>query len=332
MAGLEFGLGLFPTEPPRRIVETVQMAEELGYSHVWVGDSQVIWREAYVNLGAAAVATSRVTLGSGVTNPLTRHVTVTASALATLAELTSGRVVLGIGLGDSSVETVGGRPATLATLREYVQQVRALATGASVRMSDADVHIDWAGGARVPVFIGASGPNLLRLAGEVADGAIILAGTAPEYLSAAMEVVREGGRAAGRDLAAEGFRFVCWTPCAISQDGAAAREFVKAHVARVLKRPLPFDLLPEDQEVVERIYRDYEYYQHMVVGSQHGELVPDHLVPRFAVAGTPEECREQVRALVGTGVHQLAIVPHTPDPADRRSVIRSFAEDVMARL
>ena len=112
---MEFGLGLFPTEPPRSIVETTKLAEDLGYAHVWMGDSQLIWREVYVNLGAAGLATSRITLGQGVTNPITRHPTVTASALATLSELTDGRVALGIGAGDSSGKETRPHPTSPTT-------------------------------------------------------------------------------------------------------------------------------------------------------------------------------------------------------------------------
>ena len=331
MTALEMGLGLFPTEPPRRIVEVARLAEELGYANLWMGDSQLIWREVYVNLGAVGAATSRITLGQGVTNPVTRHATVTASALATLAELTDGRVALGIGAGDSSVETFGSRPSTLARLEATIATIRGLLRGDEVSVSSGSARLDWAEPRRIPVYIAGSGPKILGLAGRVADGAIILVGTAPQQVRAAIACIREAAEDAGRDLDAEGFRFVCWAPCSISDDGDAARSFVKSHVARVLKRPLPFTLEPEDQAVVDEVYRRYEYYQHMVVGAQHSEVVPDRLVRKFAIAGNVDECREQVQALEDTGLHQIAIIPHTPRPEDRAALVRTFAEEVAAR-
>ena len=99
----------------------------------------------------------------------------------------------------------------------------------------------------------------------------------------------------GRDLRAEGFRVICWTPCSIQDDGRAAREAVKAHVARVLKRDLPFALDTETVEAVRKIRAEYEYYRHMMVGTEHGHPVPDALVEKFAVAGTPAEARAQRR-------------------------------------
>src|SRR6266542_1584193 len=102
MRGVSVGVGLFPTEPLPKMIQLARRCEELGFSHLWIGDSHLIWREAYVNLTAIVVHTSRVTLGTGVTNPVTRHPAVVASAFATLAELTPRRLVVGIGLGASA--------------------------------------------------------------------------------------------------------------------------------------------------------------------------------------------------------------------------------------
>ena len=326
---MDFGLGLFPTQPPRELLKTVELADERGYTHLWMGDSQLIWRELYVNLGAAALSTKRITLAQGVTNPITRNVTVTASAVATLSELAGGRVAVGIGAGDSSVETYGARPASLARLEQYVVELRQLLAGNELTLGRGGVRLPWATASSVPIFVAASGPRILELAGKVADGVIMLAGTAPELVNAAMAKVRAGAQAAGRDLDAEGFRFVCWTPCAVSADGESARRAVKAHVARVLNRPLPFELGDDDQAIVRQIQQQYEYYGHMVVGARHGDLVPDRLVSKFALAGTPDEIRAQLARLRTTGVHQVAIVPHTSDPAERIDVVRQFADMAM---
>ena len=198
---MEYGLGIFLTEPPQQLLEMVRLAEERGFSHVWIADSHVIWREPYVTLGAAAVQTKRVILGTGVTNPVTRDLSVTASAFATLSELTGGRVALGIGLGDSAVETMGKRPAKLAKLEESIGVLRRLLSGQRVTYDAGEVHMDWVNGSVPPIFIGASGPRILRLAGKVADGAIILVGVAPEFLQGAFQSIQEGAQEAGRDPA-----------------------------------------------------------------------------------------------------------------------------------
>ena len=106
-----FGVELYEYLDARTVLEEVQLAEELGYDSVWLGDSQLIWRELYVLLGAAATTTARVALGVGV-EPVTRHLAVTASAIATMQELSRGRAILGVGVGDSAVHTAGLAPVT----------------------------------------------------------------------------------------------------------------------------------------------------------------------------------------------------------------------------
>ena len=134
MTAFEFGVGLFPTEPLPKMIHLAKLSEELGYSHVWVGDSHLIWREAYVNMAAVALNTSKVKIGTGVTNPLTRHPSVVASAYATLEEYSPGRLIVGIGLGDSSVETMGMKPAKLSYFEKTMQQIRDLFAGKEVQL------------------------------------------------------------------------------------------------------------------------------------------------------------------------------------------------------
>jgi 5,10-methylenetetrahydromethanopterin reductase len=327
-----FGLGLFPTESPRRMVELAKLAEDLGFACVYLGDSQMIWREAYVILGAMAMATTRITLATGVTNPVTRDPTVVGAGMATLHELMGGRTLLGIGTGDSSVETLGKKPARLAALEKAVQTIRGLVVGETVPHQDsgADVRLTYAQpGTRVPIYIAVSSPRIHRLAGKIADGAIVLVGVDPHFLAASRRELEAGAAEVGRDLRAANFRVVCWTPCSILEDGAAARDAVKAHVARVLKRDLPFELGAEDMALVRAIREQYEYYEHMVAGTSHGDVVPDALVEKFAVAGTPAEARAQIERLAATGlVDEIALIPHAHDPAARESIIRHLGDIV----
>jgi 5,10-methylenetetrahydromethanopterin reductase len=292
----------------------------------------MIWREAFVVLGAAALATSRIRLGPGVSNPVTRDPAVVAAGMATLAELAGPRVVLGIGTGDSSLETLGKRPASLARLEAAVHLIRALLSGQQVAhpQSGAPARLTYVEpGPPPPTYVAVSSPRIHRLAGRVADGAIVLVGTDPAFLAASRRELEAGAAEAGRDLARDGFRVVCWTPCSIQADGAAARAAVKAHVARVLKRPLPFELDPgfSARDLVAEIRERYAYYEHMVPGTAHGEVVPDELVQHFAVAGTPAEARDQLERLAASGlVDEIALVPHAQQPADREQVVRQVGQ------
>src|SRR5947209_9975371 len=313
---MEISLGLFPTEEPRRLLELIALAETLGYHTVYVGDSQMIWREAFVLLGAAALTTSRIRLATGVTNPITREPAVVAAAIETLVELAGPRVILGIGAGDSSLRTLGKKPASLKQLELSIELIRALLNG-----EERDgLRLTYATPMHVPIYVAVSSPRIHRLAGRVADGAIVLVGTDPGFLAASRrELQAEASKPIGR--------VVCWTPCSVQADGAAARAAVKAHVARVLNRPLPFELDPPTQRVVEQVRERYAYYEHMVPGTPHGEVVPDDLVVRFAIAGTESEARAQIERLASSGlVDEIAIIPHAANPAERESIIRKVGQ------
>ena len=334
MTGVKFGVGLFPTEPLQRMLTLVKLSEDMGFSCAYMGDLQMIWREPYVIMGAAAMVTEKITLATGVTNPITRDLGVLAASWVTLRETVGDRVLVGIGAGDSSVETLGKKPSTLANLEKSIGILRDLMGGKTLTWPEtgAEVRITYAAGQKpIPVYPAVSSPKIHRLAGKVGDGAIVLVGVDPQFLRASRAELEAGAAEAGTTLKDKKFRVVCWTPCSILDDGRAARGAVKAHVARILKRKLPFELDGATMDVVTKIREHYEYYEHMVVGTPHGDIVPDDLVERFAIAGTPSEAREQIERLAATGlVDEIAIIPHTQDPKDRDRIIKLVGEMIPA--
>jgi 5,10-methylenetetrahydromethanopterin reductase len=320
---MEYGVGLFPTEPIPKMIHLAKVSEELGFSHIWVGDSHLIWREAYVNLAAVALNTTKVKIGTGVTNPLTRHPSVVASAYTTLEEYAPGRMIVGIGLGDSSVETMGMKPAKLAYFEQTIQQMRDLFAGKEVQLDTGKIHLLHPCRRKVPVYIAASGPKMLGLSGRIADGIIALVGVADEYIAHAQEKIAAGAKAAGRKLT--DIDIVLWVPCAVS-DNAPAKDAVKAHVARVVAHPLPYVLDPNEQKVLEEIRKTYDYYHHMDQQANHAEVIPDWLVDKFAIAGTVAECRAQIERLKKTRLQQIAIIPYSAPGGSREETLRGFAK------
>jgi 5,10-methylenetetrahydromethanopterin reductase len=318
----QFGVGLFPTEPLQKMVHLAKLSEELGFSHVWIGDSHLIWREAYVNMTAVALNTSKVKIGTGVTNPLTRHPSVVASAYATLEEYSPGRMIIGIGLGDSSVETMGMKPAKLSYFEKTMQEMRNLLTGKEVQLETGKIHLLHCK-AKVPIYVAASGPKMLELSGRIADGVIVLVGIADEYIAHAKDKIAAGAKAAGRKL--EDINLVLWVPCAVS-DKAAAKDAVKAHVARIVAHPLPYVLDPSEQKVLEEIRKTYDYYHHMDQQANHAEVIPDWLVDKFAIAGTVTECRAQIERIKKTSIQQIAIIPYSAPGGSREETLRGFAK------
>ncbi|MDP6560171.1 MAG: LLM class flavin-dependent oxidoreductase [Candidatus Binatia bacterium] len=322
MKSLAFGAGLFPTEPMPRMIRLAKLSEELGFSHVWIGDSHLIWREAYVNMAAAALSTTKVKLGTGVTNPLTRHPSVVASAYATLEELAPGRMIVGIGLGDSSVETMGMKPARLSYFEKTLVQMRDLFAGKEVELETGKIHIKHPCKGKVPIYVAASGPKMLELSGRIADGIIILVGVTDEYLRQAKERIEAGAKVAGRKLS--DIDLVLWAPCAVS-DKARAKDAVKAHVARVVAHPQPYVLNEREQKVLAEIRQTYDYYYHMEQQANHAEVIPDWLVDKFAIAGTREECRAKVEEVKKSGINQIAIIPYGAGAEDREDTLKGFA-------
>jgi len=306
-------LVVYGTEAPPGLLECVEVAEAAGLGGIWVGDSPVLWRELYVLLGAAAERTERIRLGPAVTNPVSRHVAVTASALMTLHELSGGRAALGLGLGASAVRTVGARPARLAELERTVAEVRALWNGGEGGLGYGD------GQPPIPLLVGASGPRMLELSGRIADGCLAVVGLHPRQLEAARARLAAGGPA-------KGFEVVWWVPIAAAEDPAQAREDVKPYVARSLRHPLPAELTAVEREAAERIRASYEYGQHLAPGA-HADLVPDEIVADWAVTGTPAECREQLLGLDLRPGERIGLVPMGAEPKSVQ--VRRLLEEVL---
>jgi len=335
---VKFDVGILNNQPVPTIVRQVQLAEALGYQTVWITDAHLICRELWVTLTACALGTSRIGLGPGVTVPHTRHLSVTASAIATLADLADGRLVLGIGTGGSSAETMGlsvQRAARVATLETMVESIRRLIGGKSARFeSGVEGRLAWLDGPRaIPIYVAGSGPKMLQAAGRLGDGAIMYVGTVPEILRAGLRHVEDGARQCGRRLA--DLDVALWTPTAVGRDRELARDHVRGRVASAMRHPLPVDLSPEDQAAVRRLREAYDSYQHATTASRHRELVPDRFVDRLALAGTPAEVVEQVRRVMQVPeVTRVIILPQVPGRGfgEREEILRLFAEEVMARV
>lgn len=325
---MRFGVELHQYLDARTILEEVRLAEELGYAAVWLGDSQLIWREMWALLGAAALATERIQLGAGVTNAVTRHASVTASAAMTLQELSSNRLILGIGRGYTAVKTMGAKRASLERLREYVHTVSALCSGESVdsmRLAYAQPS------RRPPVLLGvSSGPRALDLAGEIADGVVISGQTCyVPTVRTLREHVQSG--LARRSVQAMHFQFCIGAAAAVHPQRELALQAVKPTVASYIQSAL-VELTPAGEAARERLAGTYDVYSHMNPGAAHAAEIPDEVVTQFAIAGTAAECAAQSRALFAAGVDEITIRPYAVGDGTRADTIRSFAHEVIARL
>lgn len=198
---MRIGVRMPPCRPADELAAFTVTVEEAGFDTLYVPDSQTLWRDAFLTLYAAALRTSRLGLATAVSNVVTRHPSVVAGLTRSIDEVAPGRMVLGLGVGHSSVDPIGLRPSTGAELREGVDQIRRLVRGEEVAYGDAVARLRDPRPDGVPIHIAATGPRNLRLAGAIADGVVLLSGVASGPLERAIAAVREGAESAGRRLA-----------------------------------------------------------------------------------------------------------------------------------
>jgi 5,10-methylenetetrahydromethanopterin reductase len=335
---MKFDIGILASQPLPVIVRQVQLAESLGFDTAWITDTHLVCRELWVTLTACATATSRIRLGPGITVPHTRHISVTASAIATLHELAPGRLVLGVGTGGSASETMGlsvARTARVATLESMAHALKHLLRGESIRLdTGTDARLAWLPQpVDIPLYLAGSGPRMLDAAGRLGDGAIMYSGVAPWLLEAALACVHAGAKAAGRT--ATDVDIAIWAPTSIAADRALARDHVRGRVASALRHAFPVKWSPDDQAVIDQVRAAYDSYQHATAVSKHRLLITDRFVDLMALAGTPDDVREQLQRVASVGgVNRIILLPQVPgqDFVQREQVLRLFADEVMTRL
>jgi 5,10-methylenetetrahydromethanopterin reductase len=232
--------------------------------------------------------------------------------------------VLGIGAGDSALKNLGKRSATLLSLEKVVETFRKLFRGEKFALDDYPVQLAGVSGREIPIYLAAGSPKMQELAGRVADGVVL--GYWPD-MPKGLARVREGEAKVHRP--AGQVETVLWTPCCVSWDSRRAFEAVKPQVARrLLSAATRGALSEEEMALTEPLRRTYDFRHHM--GPEHSALVPDALVDRYAIAGTPEQVRAKVQAVCSmNGVDEIAIIPWGENPEE---VIRLFAHEVCAPL
>ena len=316
MSSLEVGVFLLPEESTARTVELLELCEEVGLSLAGVADSHMLWDDVYVILGAAAARTSRIRLGPWVTNSLTRHETVTANAICTLNTLSGGRAYLGIGYGDSAVKTIGMRPQRLAELAASVERMRALAAGKTVETENGMWRIESAA-EDFFVYWAADGPKSLADAGRYADGVVANGLLVEGHMEFMKSHIGTGAESVGRPSGVP--EIVFNTGIVIDDDGRKAREIAKPYLARTLCHDVSEWMPGWDEANVRDFRAKYDYYRHIKAEHEIASLVPDELVNRKAIAGTPSECAELMRFVVDNGFNRIMLlILGDPEPTIRR--------------
>jgi len=330
---MKFGITIKPDMAVERIVRLTQQAEAAGFEYGWIFDSHVLWLEPYPLLTLMAANTRHMRLGTCVTNPGVRDLTVTSSLFATLNLISSGRMQLGIGRGDSSRRVLGKKPVTAGELERAVETFRQLTTGNEVYYEGQPTRLSWATGSP-PVWIAGYGPKVLGLAGRVADG-VILQFADPGLIEWCMGFVKNGAQAAGRDW--RKIEIMSAAPVWISDDLATARQHVRwfpalvsNHVVDLISRYKPEELPPALTSYVSN-RGSYDYQQHCEVHSSNSQFVSDEVVDRFCLVGTAEAHRQKLRELSQLGVTQFNVYLMCGDEEDtleqyKKEILPAFGE------
>jgi 5,10-methylenetetrahydromethanopterin reductase len=333
---VRFGVTVVPDDT-RTLGALARLLDETGYDLLGVADSQSVFRELYVGLTVCALASRRLRLGPTVTNPLTRHPAVTASAIASLDELCGGRAFLALGTGDSAVYNLGQRLAPLDALRRAILVLRALMRGERVEHEGRPIHTQWIG-RPVPIWIAAEGPRTLELAGELGDGVIVGAGLTPEVIDDSLACLARGAGRAGRKLADLDVWWFAKSNLGTRRERALGeiKMALAASANHAFRATLEGKRVPErHRAAIRELQRRYAFHQH----EHHGPTInagltdelglTEYLAERFAVVGTAEDCAATLERLRAQGIDQVLLTAIVPD---KMRFVQDFADAVIRRL
>jgi 5,10-methylenetetrahydromethanopterin reductase len=299
---------------PSRVTEMARLAEELGFTGMSLADSQNLTGDIWVELALAGAATSSLRLGPGVTNPLTRHLAVTASAAATLQVETGGRVVLGLGHGDSALSRVGLERLAVPAFEDALEKLQRLLGGEKSRFGAVSSTIRWIGPAgvrKVPLHVAATGPRTVAAAARHAEGVDLTVGADLGRIRELVATINSQG--------SKGVSVGAYLNVAVDEDLGSARNLVRGSVATFSRFS------------ARAVAANYDVQHHGEATAAQARALDDDFIDRFAVVGPPHDVRRRLLEIIEAGVERLIITAGSLD-SDPEAVRRSnerLAADVM---
>ena len=293
---MKFGIEFVPQIPLDELVRLVKIAEDVGFEYAWITDHYNN-KNVYETLALIAANTETIKMGPGVTNPYVRSPAISASAIATIDEISNGRATFGIGPGDKATfEALGiAWEKPVSTIKAAIADINTLLAGEKTEAGAA------LGGAKkvqdaIPIYMGAQGPKMLETAGEIADGVLINASNPKDY-EAAMPMIKKGIGDQAKD-----FDVAAYTATSIGEDSEAAKNAAKIVVAFIAAGSPPPVIerhgLPEGFNT-----QMGEFLAQGNFGGAIGAVTPEAL-DAFSVCGTPDEFIPKIEALADMGVTQ----------------------------
>jgi 5,10-methylenetetrahydromethanopterin reductase len=316
---LTIDLRVPPCAPGNEVADFVRQCEDAGFDGVGILDSQMLERDVFVSMALAAQATSRIRVASAVTNPVTRHISVLASAIKSVAELAPGRMEFWIGRGYSSVQTIGIKPASVRQMRQSVLTLKRLLAGEEVGFNGAASRMRHGDAAVPPIYVSATGPRAIEVAGEVADGALLQIGLHPKAVELARQHLARGAERAGRNP--EDVKLILTATTIIHEDQQEAREVARPLCVQRLMEEYhanwlrATDMQLGDLDIPKELWELYPDVPHAEDWERAKELcafLPDDMLAdicdTIGLIGTPEHCVERIRQAEAAGIDHLYLM------------------------
>jgi 5,10-methylenetetrahydromethanopterin reductase len=314
---------------PDHIAGAARRAEAAGWDGLMVVDSQNLAGDSYVALTLAAGATSKLCLGTGVTNTITRHPAVTASAAMSVNEASGGRMRLGLGRGDSALAHLGRSPARFAGFAQYVRALQRYLCGepvafAEIPMDDrlaapvedleladhpSESVIRWRRHeSKVPLEIAATGPKVIGLAGAEADRVMFTLGAVPDRIRWGMELARKSAQIAAKAAP----KFGSYVNMVCHPDKTVARQLVRGGLTTfarfaVMHGDVAGPVSEDQSKTLQKLHDGYDMTAHTRADSQQAEIMSDSFVDAYAIAGPPDYCIERLKELETLGIEKVTI-------------------------
>jgi len=307
---MRFSIGISSRYGLDETLDTVEMLDKSGV-HAILFEDEATYLNVYALLAIAARATEKVLIGTGVTNPLTRHPVITASSIATVDQLSSGRALLGLGAGGTASMVALGvdveRP--VSRLKDALFILRKLLNGEKLTLSEGpyrmhDISLGVLPRHQVPVYIAGRGPRILEMGGLLADGVIAGAGLfSPAAMEYAFKQVYSGAELGNRDPT--DIDVIAWAYTSVAEDREKAIEAV-ARLTYLTLRSAPLEVWKGTG--LDLSYAEKVKTEPMQDISQVPPSVPASILNQFALVGTPLECKKQIEEMIEAGVSHLGLL------------------------
>ncbi|TSA54045.1 MAG: LLM class flavin-dependent oxidoreductase [Actinobacteria bacterium] len=344
---------------PQLVVQRAKEYQEAGLAGMVVWDAQSSDGDCYVSLAAAAMATTSLKLGTGVTNPVTRHPAVTASAIASLQAISNGRAVLGIGRGDASLAHIGRAPASVETLSRYVQLVQRYLRGEHIPFSELDEFatnaphlteldvehapsassLEWLGTIpKVPVEVSATGPKMIAQAALYADSVMLSVGAETERLRWGIDLVRSTRTQAGLDP--KGISIGAWVNVVAHPDVEIARQLASGWTSVFARFAImhgkPTGPQTDDSiKSLEHLYNDFDLRDQASSASVQARSMTQDFIDNYAIVGTAEACVARLSQINDLGIDKVITVGFadtTDNNIDGRYATKTFLNQIAPAL